>query len=166
MNDATAQFGMQLGHSAVAAGQDYVQRNVHLVSSFTPPPNHVYIHSSVQCSPRPPSNITLTYRTRMSSTKSGLFFSPGHTSPGPVVCVVQSRARASGRVQGKTSTVPISTFLVRPFFPFHTNLTIHSNGNGHIHPSMRTARRSSEAIPHKSSFPSPPLLLILPLHRP
>ncbi|KAJ7705271.1 YIF1-domain-containing protein [Mycena rosella] len=26
MNDATAQFGMQLGHSAVAAGQDYVQR--------------------------------------------------------------------------------------------------------------------------------------------
>lgn len=28
MNDATAQFGMQLGHSAVAAGQDYVQRNV------------------------------------------------------------------------------------------------------------------------------------------
>jgi protein transport protein YIF1 len=29
MNDATAQFGMQLGHSAVAAGQDYVQRNVH-----------------------------------------------------------------------------------------------------------------------------------------
>lgn len=28
MNDVTAQFGMQLGHSAVAAGQDYVQRNV------------------------------------------------------------------------------------------------------------------------------------------
>ncbi|KIJ64126.1 hypothetical protein HYDPIDRAFT_91208 [Hydnomerulius pinastri MD-312] len=27
MNDATAQFGMQLGHSAVAAGQDYVQKN-------------------------------------------------------------------------------------------------------------------------------------------
>ncbi|KAL0958946.1 hypothetical protein HGRIS_014260 [Hohenbuehelia grisea] len=27
MNDATAQFGMQLGHSAVAAGQEYVQRN-------------------------------------------------------------------------------------------------------------------------------------------
>ncbi|TFK66346.1 YIF1-domain-containing protein [Pluteus cervinus] len=27
MNDATAQFGMQLGQSAVAAGQDYVQRN-------------------------------------------------------------------------------------------------------------------------------------------
>lgn len=34
MNDATAQFGMQLGHSAVAAGQDYVQRNVHLISSI------------------------------------------------------------------------------------------------------------------------------------
>jgi len=28
MNDATAQFGMQLGHTAVAAGQDYVQKNV------------------------------------------------------------------------------------------------------------------------------------------
>jgi protein transport protein YIF1 len=28
MNDATAQLGMQLGHSAVAAGQDYVQKNV------------------------------------------------------------------------------------------------------------------------------------------
>ncbi|KAJ8585015.1 YIF1-domain-containing protein [Rhizopogon salebrosus TDB-379] len=27
MNDTTAQFGMQLGHSAVAAGQDYVQKN-------------------------------------------------------------------------------------------------------------------------------------------
>ncbi|KAF8838299.1 hypothetical protein BDN67DRAFT_991363 [Paxillus ammoniavirescens] len=27
MNDATAQFGMQLGQSAVAAGQDYVQKN-------------------------------------------------------------------------------------------------------------------------------------------
>ena len=30
MNDATAQFGMQLGQSAVAAGQDYVQKNVRL----------------------------------------------------------------------------------------------------------------------------------------
>lgn len=27
MNDTTAQFGMQLGHSAVAAGHDYVQKN-------------------------------------------------------------------------------------------------------------------------------------------
>ncbi|OJA07821.1 hypothetical protein AZE42_03416 [Rhizopogon vesiculosus] len=27
VNDTTAQFGMQLGHSAVAAGQDYVQKN-------------------------------------------------------------------------------------------------------------------------------------------
>lgn len=31
INDATAQLGMQLGHSAVAAGQEYMQRNV---SSF------------------------------------------------------------------------------------------------------------------------------------
>lgn len=28
INDATAQFGMQLGQSAVAAGQDYVQKNL------------------------------------------------------------------------------------------------------------------------------------------
>jgi len=35
MNDTTAQFGMQLGHSAVPAGQDYVQKNVR-VSSFLP----------------------------------------------------------------------------------------------------------------------------------
>jgi hypothetical protein len=28
MSDVTAQFGMQLGQNAVAAGQDYVQRNV------------------------------------------------------------------------------------------------------------------------------------------
>ena len=28
MNDTTAQFGMQLGQSAVAAGQEYVQKNV------------------------------------------------------------------------------------------------------------------------------------------
>jgi hypothetical protein len=28
MNDATAQFGMQLGQSAVNAGQQYVERNV------------------------------------------------------------------------------------------------------------------------------------------
>ncbi|KAF9074717.1 YIF1-domain-containing protein [Rhodocollybia butyracea] len=32
MNDATAQFGMQLGSSAVAAGQEYVQKNLGLFS--------------------------------------------------------------------------------------------------------------------------------------
>jgi hypothetical protein len=40
---ATAQLGMQLGHSAVAAGQDYVQKNVRFLFyscglNFTPPP--------------------------------------------------------------------------------------------------------------------------------
>jgi hypothetical protein len=35
MNDTTAQFGMQLGHSAVAAGQDYVQKNVRLSPSYS-----------------------------------------------------------------------------------------------------------------------------------
>jgi hypothetical protein len=38
MNDATAQFGMQLGQSAVAAGQDYVQKNV----CSPPPAYHKY----------------------------------------------------------------------------------------------------------------------------
>jgi len=30
LDGTTAQFGMQLGHSAVAAGQDYVQKNVRI----------------------------------------------------------------------------------------------------------------------------------------
>ena len=33
MNDATAQMGVQFGKSAVAAGQDYVEKNVGKVSS-------------------------------------------------------------------------------------------------------------------------------------
>ena len=32
LDNATAQFGMQLGQNAVAAGQDYVQKNVRSVS--------------------------------------------------------------------------------------------------------------------------------------
>jgi hypothetical protein len=116
------------------------------------------IHSSAQCSPPRLSSITLTSQTRMSSTKSGSSCSPGHTSHGPVVSVVQSRAKASGRVQGKTSTVLTSTFLVchSLVIPLHINLTIHSNGNGHIHPPVRPACRSPEAVPHKSLFPSLP----------
>lgn len=35
LDGATAQLGMQLGHSAVAAGQDYVQKNV-CISTFFP----------------------------------------------------------------------------------------------------------------------------------
>lgn len=31
LNDATAQFGMQMGRNAVAAGQDYVQKNVRIL---------------------------------------------------------------------------------------------------------------------------------------
>lgn len=34
MNDATAQLGMQLGSSAVAAGQDYVQRTVRALPGY------------------------------------------------------------------------------------------------------------------------------------
>lgn len=32
MNDATAQMGMQFGKSAVAAGQEYVEKNVGIIS--------------------------------------------------------------------------------------------------------------------------------------
>ena len=34
VNPVTAQFGMQLGQSAVAAGQEYMQKNVSLVPSI------------------------------------------------------------------------------------------------------------------------------------
>jgi hypothetical protein len=34
MNDTTAQFGMHLGQTAVAAGQDYVQKNVRVFGFF------------------------------------------------------------------------------------------------------------------------------------
>jgi hypothetical protein len=47
MNDATAQFGMQLGQSAVAAGQDYVQKNVRHIPLLDLFPmhsaNHIYV---------------------------------------------------------------------------------------------------------------------------
>ncbi len=36
LDNATAVFGMQLGQSAVAAGQDYVQKNVRSVSRAVP----------------------------------------------------------------------------------------------------------------------------------
>ncbi|KAG2124385.1 YIF1-domain-containing protein [Suillus clintonianus] len=35
MNDTTAQFGMHLGQTAVAAGQDYVQKNVRAISFYS-----------------------------------------------------------------------------------------------------------------------------------
>lgn len=40
INDATAQFGMQLGQSAVAAGQDYVQKN-----ACKDPSDHTHLNS-------------------------------------------------------------------------------------------------------------------------
>ena len=36
MNDATAQMGVQFGKSAVAAGQEYVEKNVSRLSSSIP----------------------------------------------------------------------------------------------------------------------------------
>lgn len=42
MNDATAQFGMQLGQSAVAAGQEYVQKKR---ASFLLPPSNDHAES-------------------------------------------------------------------------------------------------------------------------
>ncbi|KAF8876647.1 YIF1-domain-containing protein [Infundibulicybe gibba] len=46
MNDATAQFGMQLGHSAVAAGQDYVQRNFGGIFPATTVKHHFNVSNS------------------------------------------------------------------------------------------------------------------------
>ncbi|KAF8219837.1 YIF1-domain-containing protein [Tricholoma matsutake] len=46
MNDATAQFGMQLGHSAVAAGQDYVQRNFGTMFPSTTIKHHFNVSNS------------------------------------------------------------------------------------------------------------------------
>ncbi|KAJ8489302.1 hypothetical protein ONZ45_g13648 [Pleurotus djamor] len=46
MNDATAQFGMQLGHSAVAAGQEYVQRNFGSIFPTTSVKHHFNVSNS------------------------------------------------------------------------------------------------------------------------
>ncbi|KAG6875143.1 hypothetical protein C0992_004999 [Termitomyces sp. T32_za158] len=46
MNDATAQFGMQLGQSAVAAGQDYVQRNFGTMFAATSVKHHFNVSNS------------------------------------------------------------------------------------------------------------------------
>jgi protein transport protein YIF1 len=39
LDGATAQIGMQLGHSAVAAGQQYVEKNVGII--------YLYLHFSI-----------------------------------------------------------------------------------------------------------------------
>ncbi|EIN13042.1 hypothetical protein PUNSTDRAFT_82592 [Punctularia strigosozonata HHB-11173 SS5] len=46
MNDATAQFGMQLGHTAVAAGQEYVQRNFGGLVPLTSLKHHFNVSNS------------------------------------------------------------------------------------------------------------------------
>lgn len=46
MNDATAQFGMQLGQSAVAAGQEYVQRNFGTIFPSTTLKHHFNVSNS------------------------------------------------------------------------------------------------------------------------
>ncbi|KAF8634687.1 hypothetical protein AX17_004124 [Amanita inopinata Kibby_2008] len=46
MNDATAQFGMQLGHSAVVAGQEYVQKNLGTIFPSTHIKHHFNVSNS------------------------------------------------------------------------------------------------------------------------
>ncbi|GBE84520.1 Protein transport protein [Sparassis crispa] len=46
LNDATAQFGMQLGQNAVAAGQDYVQRNLGGLIPITVLKHHFNVSNS------------------------------------------------------------------------------------------------------------------------
>ncbi|KAF9465852.1 YIF1-domain-containing protein [Collybia nuda] len=46
MDNATAQFGMQLGHNAMAAGQDYVQRNFGTIFPSTNLKHHFNVSNS------------------------------------------------------------------------------------------------------------------------
>ena len=54
MNDATAQMGMQFGKSAVAAGQDYVEKNVSPLFPLQSPP-HLKSRCLVLPLPPPPT---------------------------------------------------------------------------------------------------------------
>ena len=67
MSDPTAQFGLQLGQSAVAAGQEYVQRNVRLFPSWSygPSSSKSHEHSLVAYSQQRTSSTTSTYLIHM-----------------------------------------------------------------------------------------------------
>jgi hypothetical protein len=63
MNDATAQMGMQFGKSAVAAGQDYVEKNVRPASSPSPTPANP--SCPVLALPPPPARENLLLRHKL-----------------------------------------------------------------------------------------------------
>jgi hypothetical protein len=49
MNDATAQMGVQFGKSAVAAGQDYVEKNVSYLVQDPVQPADCIVHALSPC---------------------------------------------------------------------------------------------------------------------
>ena len=61
VDSATAQLGMQLGSSAVAAGQEYVQKNVRVTCALSY--RQPYIAFSCNSSPKPPLSTTSTCQT-------------------------------------------------------------------------------------------------------
>lgn len=115
LDNATAAFGMQLGQSAVAAGQEYVQKNVRPLaipcarSSLTCPPPSSEASSLFPCS----STISMS-PIPMSSRSSAFCSSRGDIDPGPVASCASKTASRSGHPRARTSTRQTCTSLVRP----------------------------------------------------
>ncbi len=112
LDNATAAFGMQLGQSAVAAGQEYVQKNVSTPSSFSSLPFIHLPHSSAASSQSPCSSTILMSPTLTSSQNFASFSSPGDISPGPATSAASRTASPTGLLPERTSTPQTSTFLV------------------------------------------------------
>ena len=91
IDGTTAQFGMQLGQNAVAAGQSYVQRNVRLLFSSRffslSSPNSAC--SSVDSYQSLISNTTSMFQIHMSSANSVSSYFPGGIDPGRAKCAVR-----------------------------------------------------------------------------
>jgi len=115
IDGATAQFGMQLGQNAVAAGQNYVQRNVPLCSLFSF--NLVLIifsaHSLVDSYQSLISNTTSMSQILMSFANSVSSCFLGGINRGHVKCVVQRQASVNFSHRETISTHQTFTSPVR-----------------------------------------------------
>src|SRR5216683_7180747 len=94
IDGATAQFGMQLGQNAVAAGQSYVQRNVLLLfSSCFNPALTIFLFNSTRRSVDSYqsliSSTTSTFQIHMSSASCVSSSSLGGINHGRAKCVGQ-----------------------------------------------------------------------------
>jgi len=81
LNDATAQFGMQLGQSAVAAGQDYVQKHIGGFIPITAVKHHFnvsnsYVINKLRLLLFPWRHKPWSRRTRRSETGQSEWFPP------------------------------------------------------------------------------------------